>query len=168
MANKLNHIDDIPEALEEHINMTSPNESIPVYTGEMKLKSGDTYFLGSGEILMTWQPSISMLFNISLDDVDPIANHVLFDEDSSELILENQEPYPCFITRITSGSNIVEGILIKMPFFGDKSIGVESVYFAIPNLKSFLGDAVIKEINGGLTRSSRRILLNYKKYEISF
>jgi hypothetical protein len=167
MNNKFEErLKNFPEIIISPVEMNEPNQPITIFEGDFKLKYDDKEILINGQIQFEWFPNTGARFsgNTSSDLTDinnkpEILNQI-------ELILDGLKFGDCFITNIkfNNHDNPLKGILKKDAVKGDKSIPVNKINLAIPNLREFYGTRV-KNKNGDESYPNRIILEN-NEYQI--
>lgn len=151
--------DKYPQMIRHSIQMDEPNQPIPIFTGDFIIQRDKNIIFLTGEIKFDWFPSKKVIFNgvVKKNDID-LGN--LFDPiPKTELIVEDIVFGECTIsgTKINTKTEI-SGFMIKDPVWGDRSIEVSSIRFAIPNFKDFHAEP-IKHKDGEIVHFNRRRLI---------
>lgn len=162
---------DLPDMIVSEYQMREPNEEIMLFEGAFELRVNsdtdtDTYSL-EGKIFFSWFPEIGVKFyGESNGDQRYIPLALLGTNNSYELLVENTVFEKVRLVRTKQSDKIdIEGGVSGKAIFGDKSIPVDKVRFAVPNLRSFRGETV-KYSNESGTKSSDRIIIENDEYLI--
>jgi hypothetical protein len=163
-------IKDIPPIIELPVEMDKANQIIEIYSGSFLLKNEKTKMLIDGKIEYHWFPQKGAIFTgsiISENESSFMSEDALDDYD---LIIDDLVVGKCFIInrRISSSSDKaqIKGVFTKYAVIQDSSISVDSVTFAIPNLKSFIGVTVHKKFENSVSRSNSRLQFENKEYKV--
>jgi len=162
---------DYPEIIESPIEMSKANSQIIIYEGEFILKDDENRIKISGKIFFDWLPSSGAYFSgIPLDKgLDTFK--ILNGRNTYKIIADDLEFGEGFITNTNiesfSGESKIKGVLSQQAVAGDKSIAVDKIIFAIPNLREFHGLSVKKITDNNISVSKGRLLLENDKYIIT-
>ncbi|MEM7087806.1 MAG: hypothetical protein AAF489_16610 [Bacteroidota bacterium] len=158
----------LPKIVKYPVKMDHPNADIEIYTGEFTLESDKYKIKINGELKFKWLPSIGATFT---GTVQSGAEKLLKDDLDSNyrLIINEIDMGDCFIVNLAFTDERehpkVKGIFTKHFTFGDHSIPVESISFAIPNLISFRG-ATVATKDDGLSFANVRTTFENKDFII--
>ncbi|MDT7827993.1 hypothetical protein RQM65_04860 [Pricia sp. S334] len=158
--------ENIPIALEESTAMSVPNEPIEIFEGafNFKLDETDRLHAANGRLEIVWQPTIRIKLFCEYESSESIGFHDLFLAEYIFLKMDSEIFYKCFITKSSSNKRLIQGELMETPFFGNIDANIDHVLFDVPNLRKFHGDIVKRELDGGLSSTSSRLVLTNKKF----
>lgn len=170
MSNELilNHLKEVPEILENSIEMFEANQPVKIFEGDFVLKNDEKEYTVSGYIQYDWFPMTGANFygtikETSLENIK-ILNSINF--------------FEVIVDGYNIGQGIVASIIINSEFkirgdfrfesiTGDKSITVEKIHFCIPNFQDYLGNSVKKIDNNNVKTAKNRLVLENTKYIIT-
>lgn len=162
----LEKLKDIPERIDNAIEMKEINSPIQIYEGDFKLHFGDKIIQINGKINFYWYPKLGAYFEGN-PNIEPIELIELNIKDIT-IFINDFEFGKGFITKTVYGSSktnsILKGTFTKQVILGDKSIPVEKIKFSIPNLRNFHGQMykVIKDVN--IKTNLGRLILENNDY----
>lgn len=163
-----NIYDKYPQMICHTIKMEKPNQSIPIYSGDFSLIQNDRSIQLTGTINFEWFPIKKVMFKgvVQKSEIDILS---IFDSHlKNELIVKNQVFGECQISGTNINKNTeVEGFMIKDPVWGDRTIEVSSLRFAITNLRDFHAKPVKNITNGKIHFSMNRLVLEDNEYQIT-
>jgi hypothetical protein len=140
---------DLPRILDGAVEMSAPNEVIPIFDGVFNLLSDEINLEVSGKIFFTWVPYMGVKYegiattDLYLHQIAAFRNTRKFDLKLTDQIIAKVHlnnfkisnfDEPIKVSGLTSGATLI----------GDKSVPVEKVIFSIPNMRSFHGEPVAK------------------------
>jgi len=158
---------DYSEIIESPIEMTEANSPLVIFEGQFTLKSKSQEIVIDGRIQFDWFPdsgaSFSGVPNIDVFETDKLFKGI----DDFEVLIDGL----CFgkglFTSTSMGPNFfIRGILSQQAIKGDKSIPVQKLWFAIPNLRDFMGIPVKKVHDKGVYCSKNRLILENDSFKI--
>ena len=159
---------DLPRILDGPVEMNAPNEVIPIFEGIFHLLSDEINLEVRGKILFSWVPYMGVKYegvvtnDIYLHQMTAFRSVGKFDLKVSDQIIAKVHlnnfqvsgtGEPIKVSGSTSGTTII----------GDKSVSVDKVIFAIPNMRSFHGEPVAK----GTSFTKGRLKFNTEDYIIT-
>ena len=149
---------------ESPISMTEPNAQIGVYEGIYELTDNvESYFI-NGKLTYDWFPSPGIRFSGFEESNSQKFSQFYASANSLDIKIEGLFFSKGFVTKmILTDAAYVEGTSTGYSVLGDKSIEVEKMVFAIPNLKEFLGMAV--ETSNGYSKS--RLVFDNNDFQIT-
>jgi hypothetical protein len=153
----------IPVMINSPIEMLEANAPIPIFKGKFVLKDKSREIeIDDGIIQFDWFPSSGATFSgVSHDFIDLI--------DDLEILIDGACFGRGFLTQVNfeSGKSFnIKGVLSQQAITGDKSIPVQKLWFAVPNLREFLGSPV-KNTDKGTAICRNRLLLENDSYIIT-
>jgi hypothetical protein len=155
----------LPPALTSPLDALSPNEPIPIFSGELLLISDSKTLCGSGNVSFSWLPNPRIVFRgdfSAASGVDIMENKTLS--------TSRHEPAEALITKAnyksSSSKTEVNGILNEplRPQLPDG--GFREIHFLLTNFKSYFGEPV-RLCGKSLAMAKSRWRLNLDGYEIS-
>ena len=163
-------IKDIPPIIDLPVKMDEANQIIEIYTGKFLLKNEKVEMLIDGNIEYQWFPKKGAIFTGSLISETESSFKSENALDDYDLIIDDLSVGKTFIInrKISSSSDLaqIKGVFIKYAVFQDSSISVDSITFAIPNLKSFLGTSVHKKFEKSVSWSKSRLQFENNEYKV--
>ncbi|WP_226391013.1 hypothetical protein [Penaeicola halotolerans] len=155
----------ISEIIDLKIDILDPNYYLEVDDGEYEIECGGKIFKANGQILFTWQPSISLQFNgyIITEDSSTLKKEINFFKDGLPI-------GKCYCTSIKLLPQSYVSISLKFfghTILGDEELTVDEVYFSIPNLIELFGSRVniignskkIRSINSRLKFEFKNLII---------
>lgn len=162
--------DDIPDIIEPLTVMKEPNEKILVYEGDFRLHNDKVNIFVSGRLYFEWFPSIGVRFTGKTARNEIEILELSQNSNSYELIIDDLVFGECRIDTASIMNHgdpaAIEGLVQKTAVKGDRSIAVEKIHFALPNLRNIHGDPVRKRTEKGTSNSVNRIRLENDDYLI--
>jgi hypothetical protein len=161
-----NNIDEmlnrLPVRTKLPVSMNDPNQVIPIYTGTFTLHNVDQSWEIKGSIDFHWFPDMEVKFNgVVVNGPDAIFDYF----GNYEL---KAGGYDLGQIRVLGndmrGPWVLDGV-IRKPVWGEGTIPVSSIEFAIPNIREWMGEAVKEDIGSGKVNKAR-ITLSTDKYTI--
>jgi hypothetical protein len=167
----------IPTMLDSPVEMKAPNDNILIHEGIFTLERKDSKTDIKGKILFKWFPAPGIYFE-GLEKIDDnFHSHSLKDEryfakEAYRINIDNIHFGKCLINRIIttiakSSTIKVFGKVTSEGIIGDKTKKVSSVNFAIPNLKYFRGEQVVKNYLDNNEDWGSRLSFNTDEYIIT-
>jgi hypothetical protein len=137
LSEVLEQYKDVPEIIESSIKMPEANSPIQIYEGDFLLRNEKEELNITGKIFFNWVAISGCHFT------GIIKNTTAIGHDEYKVIINGLEFGAGYVSNTTIGNNI-SGTIIKgrasgRAVFGDKSIAVEKLIFAVPNLRDFHG-----------------------------
>jgi len=160
----------IPPIVDLPVKMDNANDIIEIYSGEFLLKNEKAEMLIDGKIEYQWFPQKGAIFTGALisETESTLKSENALDE--YDLVIDGLTSGRTFITNrtlsLSSEKQKIKGVFTKHAVFEDSSIGVDSITFAIPNLRSFLGSSVHKKFEKSVSWSRSRVQFENKEYKI--
>lgn len=154
----------VPEAFDPSIRMTTANQTIEVYQGNFELVLGPKRSLLKGLITFNWLPhqSISFWGEVQIDGGFSTKEYL---GDGWSVYLDGINCGNATLTRRSIGTNqILEGICHQF-IQGDSSIPVTEVRFSLPNLRGYLGK--IARSHDGRKLTNGRLIFEDDNYNIT-
>lgn len=163
-------IKDMPPIVDLPLKMDKANDIIKVYKGEFLLKNEKCEIIIDGKIQYHWFPQKGAVFTGNILSETEISIKSENELGEYDLIIDGLSTGNTFITNRTIGLSSdeqkIKGVFTKYAVFKDSSIGVDSITFAIPNLRNFFGTSVHKKFDESVSWSRSRIQFENKEYEI--
>ncbi len=163
-------IKDIPPIIDLPVKMDEANDIIEIYTGNFILKNEKVEILINGNIEYQWFPQKGAIFSGSLISESESSFKSENALDGYDLIIDDLSVGKTFIINRTISSSSdqtqIKGVFTKYAVFKDSSINVESISFAIPNLKDFFGTSVYKKFEKYVSWSKNRIQFENKEFQV--
>jgi len=162
-------LNQLPDILYSRIKMDHPNQLLPIYSGEFVLRQGtvDTHLTGS--IDFQWFPSPGARFRgevLSVGGSHAASIHAM---KPAELWIDDTLIGKSHVTLVAGfvsvGSNI-EGSITDLAVTGDRTIAVNKIAFAVPNLREFDGEPVRYQNNDSKGATRNRMVLENDDYKI--
>lgn len=154
---------DVPLRNISPVSMTEANELIKIYTGEFTLKSDGKVYPVRGDIFFKWFPEIGVKFKASFTT----ASMPNFTEcEQYEIRIENQLMAKIVLYDLNLTESPTCGGGANVFIWGESSIAVNEVSFAIPNMREYLGDPVKEVTEKGVRLQKSRLTLEDKPYII--
>lgn len=160
----------IPPIVDLPVKMDRANDIIEIYTGEFLLKNEKCEIQIDGKIEYQWFPQKGAVFTgiiLSETEISIKSENAL---DEYDLIINGLNSGNTFITNRTLGLSTdkqkIKGVFTKYAVFNDSTIGVDSITFAIPNLRNFFGSSVHKKSEKSVSWSRSRVQFENKGYKI--
>jgi len=154
---------DVPNRVISPVTMNEANEPIIIYTGEFKIKNDSKEYELDGKIIFKWFPDMGVKFNGVFINTQSINIQLM---DAFDVVIDNKITGKVKIMDFDfTGEPICGGDGVNF-IWGDSTVPVNEVSFAIPNLRDYLGDAVKDENKSGLNFQKTRITLDDKPYKI--
>ncbi len=163
-------IEGIPPIVDLPVKMDRANDVIEIYTGEFLLKNKKCEIHIDGKIEYQWFPQKGAVFTgfVLSETESSIKSENALDE--YDLIIDGLTSGNTFIINRTLGVSTdkqkIKGVFTKYAVFNDSSIGVDSIIFAIPNLRNFFGTSVHKKFEKSVSWSRSRVQFENKEYKI--
>ncbi len=158
---QLERYDDIPDRSKAPVLMENPNDQIKIYSGDFTLQGVDKVYSVSGEIYFTWFPDMGVKFKCSFIN-KPNVNFDLTGEYT--LLIEKKEFGKVSLTDFNLSNKSTCSGGSRRFIWGDSTIAVREVSFAIPNMREFFGEPV-KELTGTRMQMDRsRLTLKDKSF----
>jgi len=157
----LNHL---PVRTKLPVVMDGPNDIIPIYSGSFKVHDDDKSWELNGSIEFHWFPDTEVKFKGEVVN-GPNALFDFFGRYTLEAGGHNLGDIRV-LGNDMRGPWTLEGV-VRKPVWGEGSIPVSEVQFAIPNIREWLGEAVKEDIGSSQVHKSR-ITLETDKYRITF
>jgi len=155
--------------IEPPFDMTQPNEKIPIYEGVFALSDGSSQIDISGYIYFNWLPNSGAHFEGFSKENRLLIDSICATTENLDLIIDGLIFGKVFITNVNFRNNDptkIKGIATRHATLLDKSKNVDTVKFAIPNLREINGDPTTRFFNGITYRRLSRISLENDKYVI--
>lgn len=172
MSNLINDIvNETPPIIDFPVEMNEANEVIEIYSGNFILKNKKIEAKIKGTLEYRWFPNMGTVFygDWLSDSINVFKSDN--SQDNYDLIIDGLTFGECFLTNRTIGGNRefpeIKGVITHRAVFGDGSINVDSVKFAIPNLKEYYGTLVHKTTEKTELISHSRIEFKNKEYTIT-
>ncbi|MFD2966285.1 HEPN domain-containing protein [Sphingobacterium bambusae] len=156
----------IPNIIESAIKMSDPNCPITIYEGTFLLKNNVQELLVSGGIYFGWGGTSGAYFTATL--VMDAKSPPSFDTNAIFSIIVDELLFgEGFITTAKMGEHYrLKGIMSAESVFGDRSVAVEKIIFAVPNLRNFHGMPVKKICDNIVQTSRNRLIFDNESYQI--
>jgi len=158
---------DLPRILEGPVEMSTPNEVIPIFDGVFHLLSDEINLEVNGKIFFSWIPYMGVKYEgvVSNDfyghQLTAFKNAGKFNLKVTDQIVANVHLNKFQVS--SSGEPIkVSGSTSGTTLMGDKSVPVDKVIFSIPNMRSFHGEPVAK----GTSCTNGRLKFDLDDYTI--
>lgn len=135
---------DIPFALTAVIEMDEPNQKINIYEGVFILEKNGEAVEVEGKIWFDWLPNMKVRFRANAA-ITQSKKLLKFSSDNNRVKIKvsGLTVGEVFITETAFSEPVeISGGTGSSFVFGDKSVSVSEVLFAIPNFKSVLGSSV--------------------------
>lgn len=164
-------IKDLSPIIDLPVNMDEANEIIEIYSGKFQLKNEELELLIDGKIAYHWFAQKGAIFigNLISASESPFKSDRALDY--YELIIDGLSVGEAFIVNRKRSSSsehtTIKGVFTKFVVIGDGSINVDSVTFAIPNLKEFNGLPVYKKSEDSVSTSNSRIVLDNDEFQVT-
>jgi hypothetical protein len=158
----------VPEAIHHPVSMDATNSVINLLEGNFLLETKELTYQISGNISYKWFPQPGLILKAVYDELPEDYQNVY--EIGEELRLKVNGNFfgDCVVKQLSQSSEGVMSVIggfRNAPGFGDKTVPVTSVRFAVANLKSLNGTGWIKY--KGEKRSSGRATLESDEYVIN-
>lgn len=164
-------VNDFPEIIESSIKMSEANSPIEIYRGEYLLKNDKEEIIVNGIINFEWVANSGSYFSGEVKLKENQYGTFANSHSTYKILIDGLEFGDGFIVKTTFGSNyegcFIKGVLSEKAVFGDKSIEVEKIVFAIPNLRELHGSPVKKATADGILNSMNRLRLEDDNYIIN-
>jgi len=166
---KQNRFNEIPLFVYPSFPMSEPNEEIPIHEGKFVLTANDLTLTIEGKIFYQWLPRGSVIFEGIVTSAPVGFKHLKMMNKELILLINELQFDKAIILKFTLGDKSeVRGKIVSKPtLFGDPSISVEKIKFAIPNLRYFNGDPTKIEKRNGVQLINSRLCLNNEYYSIN-
>lgn len=162
-SNSIAIFKDIPNRVVSPVTMHEANESILIYNGEFKIKNELKEYKLSGKILFKWFPDMSVKFKGEFLNAEHIDMSMM---ETYDVVIDDKITGKVKIMDIDfTGAPICGGDGVRF-IWGDSTVPVNEVAFAIPNLRDYLGGSVKDETESGLHFQKTRLTLDDKPYKI--
>jgi hypothetical protein len=134
-------IESIPDILSCPVSMTEANQAILLYEGVYTVRRGSVDFKVQGDFQFVWFPNQIVDFRGTVIETSAGPNEDFFMQTVQVLVNETiiGSAY-CYNLGVTGAK--IYGSLVGEVVFGDSTVSVDKVSFAIPNLKELHGSAV--------------------------
>jgi hypothetical protein len=158
-----------PEIIDLPVRMDDANEAIKIFEGEFTLKNDAGEYKVTGRIYFDWVPNSGADF-VGTTSLDNTAVLNMSESNSFKIIIDGLEFGQGFITNTKFGDSEndaqIKGTLSGQAVLGDKSVSVEKLRFAIPNLRDFIGLPVKKIGERNISTSMSRLRLENEGFTI--
>lgn len=164
MSNQLQEFfKDVPLRNVSPVSMAEANEIIKIYSGDFMLKREEKEFPVNGEIIFKWFPDMGVKFKASFTT----SAKPNFDEIGEyEIWIDNRSMAKIKLYDLNLTEQSTCGGQANKFIWGEKSIAVNEVIFAIPNMREYLGDSVKEVTEGSIKVQKSRLILEDKPYKI--
>lgn len=153
----------LPLRVKLTVPMDKPNEAVTIYTGLFKLCDAGNAWELDGSIAFHWFPDLEVKFKGQVVN----GPNMMFDLMATYQI--NADGRQLGQARVLGndmrGPWLLDGVLRK-PVWGEGSVPVSEVQFAVPNIREWLGESVREDKDSGRV-SKARITLSTDKYTIT-
>lgn len=155
---------DVPLRNVSPVSMTDPNENIQIYSGNFTLRSATKEYQVNGDVFFKWFPDMGVKFRASFTTK---VNPSIYEEfEEFEIIVEDQLVGKIILTDLDLTGKQTCGGEAQNFIWGEGTISVNEVTFAIPNMREFLGSPVKELHETGIKLHKSRLILEDKPYKI--
>lgn len=168
MRNRIEEIyKDYPEIIESPVEMKEANLPLDIFEGQFILKSKSQEIIIDGRIQFEWFPYSGARFSgiphIEISEVNKLFEGI----DDFEVLIDGLYFGKGFLISISADSEIfITGVVAQQTIKGDKSVPVQKLRFAIPNLRDFLGTPVKKTHEKSVGCYRNRLILENDSFTI--
>jgi len=154
---------DVPLRNVSPVSMKEANELIKIYDGEFTLKKDSKEYPVKGNIFFKWFPNMGVKFKASFTTVTTPN----FNEGGQyEVWVENQLMANIHLYDLNLTETPTCGGGANSFIWGESTIPVNEVIFAIPNMREYLGESVKELSEKGVRIQKSRLTLEDKPYKI--
>lgn len=130
---------DIPERLSSPVQMTAPNQTVPIYTGMFSLIADRIELMVEGSILFAWLPKPKIQFSGGVKSGPPMQqwyNVINFDLQINGVSFGKAGITSREIITVEVKGTCLSGVL------GNRDVTANKIRFAIPNVMDFVGFSI--------------------------
>ena len=159
--------EELPIIISPTEKLSEPNQTIPIYTGEIELRGEKEIYTADVVVEFKWFPIPRVVLTgtvRSKEESFEIEDHKL------TAYIDNILFGDCYVVNTyykisENWTLIIEGFLSGDVSYGDTSVRVDDIEFSIPNLRFIQGERVAYEDRSGGTQG--RSVFTHGDYEIT-
>jgi len=129
--NKMDVIESLPKIINPSTPFEKPNQKIKIYQGEFKIKTTNEEIIFNGSLEYRWFPNVGVYIDGTTKPDSKLIQKLK--NDNLDVVIDNHT-FGRDLGIIEFSNRRIQGFIFSPSVLGDRSISVNKVLFAIPNL----------------------------------